>query len=34
MKELIIDLLDLWVIIPDYFDIDWHLMFTMIILRL
>jgi len=34
MRVLIIDLLDLWVTVPDYFDMDHYLMFTMIILRL
>ena len=34
MRELIDYLLDLWVTIPDYFDMDRYLMFTMIILRL
>jgi len=33
MREPIIDLLDLLVTVLDYFDVDWYLMFTRIILR-
>ena len=28
MRELVIDLLDLWFIVPYYLGIDWYLMFT------
>jgi len=34
MRELVIDLLNLWVIVPDYFDMDWYLMFMVIVLGL
>jgi len=34
MRVLIIDLLDSWVTVPNYFDMDQYLMFTMIMLRL
>ena len=31
MRELVIDL---WVTVPDYFDMDWYLMFMVIVLGL
>jgi len=34
MRELIVDLLNLWVTVPDYFDIDWYLIFMVIVLGL
>jgi len=34
MRELIDYLLDLWVTVPDHFNMNWYLMFMMIILRL
>jgi len=29
MRELVIDLLNLWFTVPDFLDMHWYLMFTM-----